>query len=484
MEESQLERNPRNGFLALVLRPINWLKMLGEELHWSFVLGVMIVYGISQGFAVGMIKVSTMYYMKDEQKVQPSELQVYLGLLQLPWVIKPLWGLLTDTLPVLGYRRRPYFIFAGFLSVTSMLALSIQRNLSLAFSLLSLMGVSAGIAIAVVAIDACVTQNSISHPSLAGDMQSLCGFSSSIGALVGYSLSGFLVHLVGPKGVFGLLSVPAGLVILVGMMLKESRVHKFTHRGVNEKFLDVGKAMWTALKFRDVWRPCLYMYLSLAVSLNIHEGMFYWYTDAKGGPSFSQEVVGSIFSVGAVGSLSGVLIYQNWLKDHRFRDLLFWSQLLYGASGLLDLILVLRLNLKIGLPDYFFVVIDEAISMMIGRIKWQPLLVLSSKLCPAGIEGTFFALLMSIDHVGLLSSTWVGGLLLKFLKVTRTQFDNLWVAILIRSLMRIIPVFLLFLIPRSDPNLSILPEEMLKMKKGDNTLESENTEMVSLVDST
>lgn len=242
--------------------------------------------------------------------------------------------------------------------------------------------------------------------------------------------------------------------------------------------------MWTALKFRDVWRPCLYMYLSLAVSLNIHEGMFYWYTDAKGGPSFSQEVVGSIFSVGAVGSLSGVLIYQNWLKDHRFRDLLFWSQLLYGASGLLDLILVLRLNLKIGLPDYFFVVIDEAISMMIGRIKWQPLLVLSSKLCPAGIEGTFFALLMSIDHVGLLSSTWVGGLLLKFLKVTRTQFDNLWVAILIRSLMRIIPVFLLFLIPRSDPNLSILPEEMLKTKKGDNGLESENTEMVSLADST
>lgn len=30
------------------------------------------------------------------------------------------------------------------------------------------------------------------------------------------------------------------------------------------------------------------MYLSLAVSLHIHEGMFYWYTDAKGGPSFSQ----------------------------------------------------------------------------------------------------------------------------------------------------------------------------------------------------
>ncbi|KAJ6944281.1 hypothetical protein NC652_009633 [Populus alba x Populus x berolinensis] len=45
--------------------------------------------------------------------------------------------------------------------------------------------------------------------------------------------------------------------------------------------------------------------------------------------------------------------------------------------------------------------------MMINeRVKWQPSLVVSSKLFPAGIEDTFFALLMSIDHVGLLSSTW------------------------------------------------------------------------------
>lgn len=96
-----------------MLRPLHWFKMLGQELHWSFVLGVVIVYGISQGLGVGLSKVSTQYYMKDEQKVQPSEAQVYFGLLQIPWIIKPLWGLLTDTLPILGYRRRPYFVFAG-----------------------------------------------------------------------------------------------------------------------------------------------------------------------------------------------------------------------------------------------------------------------------------------------------------------------------------------------------------------------------------
>jgi hypothetical protein len=58
---------------------------------------------------------------------------------------------------------------------------------------------STGAAIADVTIDACVVQNSNIRPSLAADMQSLCALSSSIGALMGFSLSGIFVHLIGPK---------------------------------------------------------------------------------------------------------------------------------------------------------------------------------------------------------------------------------------------------------------------------------------------
>jgi hypothetical protein len=193
-----------------------------------------------------------------------------------------------------------------------------------------------------------------------------------------------------------------------------------------------------------------------------------------------QETVGFIFSIGSIGSLLGALLYQNVLKDHPFRNLLFWIQLLFGLSGMLDLMLVLRLNLKFSIPDYFFIVIDESVSQMIGRLKWMPLLVLSSKLCPPGIEGTFFALLMSIDNVGLLSSQWGGGFILHLLKVTRTRFDNLWIAILTRNILRVTPLCLLFLIPRGDPNASILPTEILGAKE---EAENENIELVSLVSS-
>ncbi|XP_077238177.1 putative folate-biopterin transporter 2 [Tasmannia lanceolata] len=478
------EKKPAEGLWVSRWAPLNWFRMLCEEMHWSFVFGVVVVYGISQGMGGGLARVAVDYYWKDVQMVQPSEAQVYNGITSIPWIVKPLWGLLTDVLPVAGYRRRPYLILAGLLGVISMLVLSLHSELLVVFALLSLTVGSAGVAIADVTIDACVAQNSINHPSLAEDMQSLCGLSSSIGALLGFSISGVLVHLIGPQGVVGLLCVPAALVFFVGTVLNEPHVPNFTYKQVYPKLLEANQTMWTTLKCPDVWGPCLYMYFSLALSLNIHEGMFYWYTDPKAGPSFSQETIGFMFSVGSTGSLLGVLLYQNVLKDYPFRNLLFWSQLLFGVSGMLDLILVLRLNLKLGIPDYFFVVIDESVSQMIGRIKWMPLLVLSAKLCPTGIEGTFFALLMSIDNAGMLTSSWGGGLLLHILKVTRTEFNNLWVAILIRTIMRILPLTLLYLVPRSDQHSTILATDMFKTKDVTETLEAENIELFSLVENT
>ncbi|XP_027356912.1 probable folate-biopterin transporter 2 [Abrus precatorius] len=475
------EYEPRKGVCECMCIPLHWFSMLSRETHWSFVFGVIIVYGVSQGLGGALSAVGTKYYMKDIQKVQPSEAQVCAGITYIPWIVKPLWGLLTDVLPVYGYRRRPYFVFSGFLGVIGMLLLSLHEDLHLVLALLSLTAGSAGVAIADVTIDACVAQNSISHPSLAADMQSLCAFSSSVGALLGFSISGIFVHLIGPMGVFGLMTIPAGLVVLVGFLLDEPHVPNFAYKQVNQKFVDATKAMWTTLKSAEVWRPCLYMYLSIALSLNILEGMFYWYTDSKTGLSFSQEKVGFMFSIGSVGSLFGAILYQYALKDYTFRDLLFWTQLLYGVSGMLDLIMVIRLNLKFGIPDYVFVMVVESVAQMTNRLKWMPMLVLSSKLCPSGIEGTFFALLMSIENAGVLSASWGGGFLLHMLRITRTKFDNLWLAILIRNILRITPLSLLFLVPKTDPNSSILASENLTSQVAINTSETENIELVSLV---
>lgn len=183
-----------NGFFYA---PVKWLRMLAAETNWSFVVAVVIVNGVSQGFGGALSEVATDYYMKDVLKVQPSEAQIYSGIAYVPWIVKPLWGLLTDVVPMAGYRRRPYLLIAGLLGVLSMFVLSTNRiHLVIAVALLT--GGNASIAVADVTVDACVAENSISRPILAADMQALCSLSESLGALIGFIISGITVDLIGP----------------------------------------------------------------------------------------------------------------------------------------------------------------------------------------------------------------------------------------------------------------------------------------------
>ncbi|KAJ6673897.1 FOLATE-BIOPTERIN TRANSPORTER 6-RELATED [Salix viminalis] len=44
------------------------------------------------------------------------------------------------------------------------------------------------------------------------------------------------------------------------------------------------RGMSKTIKLPQVWKPSLYMYLSLALSISTHEGQFYWYTDPESWP--------------------------------------------------------------------------------------------------------------------------------------------------------------------------------------------------------
>ncbi|KAF8704229.1 hypothetical protein HU200_031727 [Digitaria exilis] len=424
-----------------VASPGGWLGRLSRELHWSFLFAVVSVYGACQGVGDALNGVASGYYWKDVQRVQPSAAQFYQGITGAPWVIKPLWGLLSDVVPVAGYRRRPYLVLAGAIGVTSMLMLSLHRELGIIAAVLALTAQSTGAAIADVTVDALIAQKSITHPPLASDMQSMCGFSSSVGALIGFSISGLLVHSMGSQANSAWIFKEGCSTGTLTLLLDQ---HFQRRTNANSNLMDG--------QYNIV---CLFAKLLKYTLDNLH----YHLTEHL--PCVVQGFIGLIYSIGSVGSILGVLLYQGALKDYSLRSMLLWSQVLASLAGMLDLVLVARLNLKMGIPDYFFAVIDNSVSQMVGQLIWLPLLVLSSKLCPSGIEGTFYALLMSIQNAGAMISAWWGGIMLDMLNVTRTEFHNLWIAVLIRNISRLAPLMLLFLVPQSDHDSRLLPVEML-----------------------
>ncbi|KAK1274757.1 putative folate-biopterin transporter 6 [Acorus gramineus] len=468
----------RRGCLDILNQPIQWLRMLCKELNPSFVVGVVLVYGLGQGFAGSFFRVVSDYYWKDVQKLQPSAVQMFMGFYYIPWIMKPIWGLLTDVFPMYGYRRRPYFIISGVVGTVAALVLATHGGLTVAAALVCMVGMTGAMAVADVTIDACVAANSVEKPALAADMQSLCMFSSSAGALAGYSSSGLLVRLLGAQGALGVIALAASVWIALGFLIYEARPVRYREKAkVMEKVGGALKGMARTIKRGRVWKPSLYIYLSLALSISTHEGQFYWYTDPKAGPAFSQEFVGMIYAIGALASILGVLIYHKLLKDYPFRTLLFSAQLVYGLSGMLDLVFVLRWNLRLGLPDSFFVVFEQCASHIVSRIRWMPMMVLSAKLCPPGIEGMFFALLMCIDSLGGLSAKFGGGLALHWFHVTRTDFRNLWLVVLVRNLLRIATLGLVFLVPMSDPSDVLLPSDLLVKAEKEDSMDEEGLQL-------
>ncbi len=43
------------------------------------------------------------------------QLEFWGGIKTLPWIIKPVYGILSDAVPLLGYHRRSYLILFGLL---------------------------------------------------------------------------------------------------------------------------------------------------------------------------------------------------------------------------------------------------------------------------------------------------------------------------------------------------------------------------------
>src|SRR5215510_3847246 len=75
------------------------------------------VEGIGQG-RFGIIFQPLSYYLK-VNGWSPVEVTAYFAVLNFPWVIKPAFGLVSDFVPLFGYRRKSYLLISSALSAAS-----------------------------------------------------------------------------------------------------------------------------------------------------------------------------------------------------------------------------------------------------------------------------------------------------------------------------------------------------------------------------
>ncbi len=413
-------------------------------------LAILMVYFV-QGI-LGLARLAVSFFLKDDLKLGPAEVSALLGIASIPWMVKPFFGFLSDGLPIFGYRRRPYLILSGLLGVGSWIALATIVDSGAGATAAIALG-SLSVAMSDVIVDSLVVERARNESvSAAGSLQSLCWGASSIGGLITAYASGSLLAHFSVQTVFWITATFPLIVSAVAWLIAETPVEARSDWSVVKEQVSQLKA---AVSQKAIWLPTAFLFLWQAMPSG--ESAFFYFTTNELG--FEPEFLGRVRLVTSFAAIAGIWAFQRFLKNVPFRVIFGWSTVISTVLGLSMLILVTHVNREFGISDRWFSLGDSLILTVAGQIAFMPVLVLAARLCPPGVEATLFALLMSVVNFSGFVSYQLGAVLMRFLHVTDTNFEQLGLLVLITNLSGLLPLPLLGWLPGESDLPSDLPSE-------------------------
>ncbi|XP_040869251.1 folate-biopterin transporter 1, chloroplastic isoform X10 [Glycine max] len=399
------------------------------------------------------------------------------GFSALPWLVKPLYGFISDSVPLFGYRRRSYLVLSGLLGALSwsLMATFVDNKYSAGFCILlgslsvAFSDVVRFLSSLFLIRDSMVVERARGESqSTSGSLQSLCWGSSAFGGIVSSYFSGSLLDAYGVRFVFGVTSLLPLITSVVAVLVKEQPMFGTT-RGLNilfagPEFLESSKQriiqLWGSVRQRSVFLPTLFIFLWQATPQS-DSAMFYFTTNSLG---FTPEFLGRVKLVTSIASLLGVGLYNGFLKNVPLRKIFFATTLLGSTLGMTQVFLVTGLNRKFGISDEWFAIGDSLILTVLSQASFMPVLVLAARLCPEGMEATLFATLMSVSNGGSVVGGLLGAGLTQLFGITKDRFDNLAALIILCNLSSLLPLPLLGLLPGGNPDVNEEDNSDIEMK--------------------
>ncbi|KAK6913954.1 Biopterin transporter family [Dillenia turbinata] len=429
-------------------------------------IAVAMVYFV-QG-VLGLSRLAVSFFMKDDLHLDPAETAIIAGFSALPWLVKPLYGFISDSFPLFGYRRRSYLVLSGLLGAFSwaLMATLVDSKYSAASCIL--LG-SLSVAFSDVVVDSMVVERARGESqSMSGSLQSLCWGSSAFGGIVSSYFSGSLVDAYGVRFVFGVTALLPLITSAVAVLVKEKPMLGQARgpyiSSTANNFIESAKQnlfqLWDAVREPNVFLPTLFIFLWQATPQS-DSAMFFFTTNKLG---FTPEFLGRVKLVTSVASLIGVGLYNGFLKNVPLRKIFLVTTIIGAALGMTQVLLVTGLNRHLGISDEWFAVGDNLIITVLGQASFMPVLVLAARICPEGMEATLFATLMSISNGGSVLGGLIGAGLTQLLGVTKDNFNNLAALIILCNLSSLLPLPLLRLLPQDNPEADTKGSEDIEMK--------------------
>ncbi len=337
-----------------------------------------IVY-FAQGTSGGLSKQPFIYYFKS-LGMGADAVAALFALAAVPWMLKPLYGLLTDLVPLWGYRRKSYLMLMGTLAACGYASLG--EFLSPEMIAWLLLAGTLGIAAVDVVADALMVEEGLRLGRIA-QFQSHQWTWLNMAAVTAALTGGWLSHGLAPDAAFRaaaflMAAAPATVIVATWCLVRERRT-AMDRTAARRTVRELGqvlrsKPFWTVGSLLICW----------SLIPNFSTPLYYHAVDRL---DFDQYFIGQLACIGSLGAAAGAYTYRKLLVDR------------FTTPSLLTLSIVLSAGMALG---YLFLEGGRSavlLYFLAGVVSITALLTLfglAARVCHPQAAGFTFAALMAL----------------------------------------------------------------------------------------
>lgn len=368
----------------------------------------------------------------------------------LPSTLKILFGFLSDTTPLFGYRRKSYMVLGWLTSSISILVLAAVETPSIAILSIFYFVFGTGFWFADVIADSLMAEKARIEPeNRRGELNSLCYACRFFALMISTVIATYAVENNSGRAVFLAMGVLPWLLMLPSIwFLREEK--GVAVASVSAQCTEI----WSTLCSRAVWQPMAFVYLYNLLQVGNAAWTQYMYTSLK----FTALEINSFSVCATVLLYLGVIYYRSFMLTWSWRTVFILSSVLNIFFSALQVMLLLKINRRIGVSDYLFSFGDGAMADFVAGVQFLPITLMMANLCPKGSEGASYAMFSTINNSAMLVSSALSTAMLGLWDVSpaalaRDDMTGMVKLTVLTTVVQTCAVFLVGLLPRGVEDL-------------------------------